>query len=151
MILGIGTGTLILVGIILFILFQAVNILQEYERGVVFFLGRYQKVKGPGLVLIFPGIQKMVKLSLRTVTLDIPPQDVITRDNVTIKVNAVVYFRVIAPEKALIAVENYLYATSQLAQTTLRSVCGQGEMDELLSAREKKNKQLRESLERQTT
>ncbi|MEK6540234.1 MAG: SPFH domain-containing protein, partial [Deltaproteobacteria bacterium] len=150
MILGIGTGTLILVGIILFILFQAVNILQEYERGVVFFLGRYQKVKGPGLVLIFPGIQKMVKLSLRTVTLDIPPQDVITRDNVTIKVNAVVYFRVIAPEKALIAVENYLYATSQLAQTTLRSVCGQGEMDELLSAREKINKQLQEILDRQT-
>ena len=132
MILGIGTGTLILIGIILLILFNAINILPEYERGVVFFLGRYQKVKGPGLVLIFPGIQKMVRISLRTVTLDVPPQDVITRDNVTIKVNAVVYFRVMAPEKAIIAVENYLYATSQLAQTTLRSVCGQGEMDELL-------------------
>lgn len=101
MILGIGTGTLILIGIIVLILFNAINILQEYERGVVFFLGRYQKVKGPGLVLIFPGIQKMVVMSLRTVTLDIPPQDVITRDNVSIKVNAVVYFRVIAPEKAL--------------------------------------------------
>ncbi len=150
MILGIGTGTLILLGIILFILFQAVNILPEYERGVVFFLGRYQKVKGPGLILIIPGIQKMIKISLRTVTLDIPPQDVITRDNVSIKVNAVVYFRVIAPEKAIIAVENYLYATSQLAQTTLRSVCGQGEMDELLSAREKINKQLQEILDRQT-
>jgi len=150
MILGIGTGTLILIGIILLILFNAINILPEYERGVVFFLGRYQKVKGPGLVLIFPGIQKMIRISLRTVTLDVPPQDVITRDNVTIKVNAVVYFRVMAPEKAVIAVENYLYATSQLAQTTLRSVCGQGEMDELLSAREKVNKQLQEILDRQT-
>lgn len=150
MILGLGTGTLILIGVIVLLLFNAVNILQEYERGVVFFLGRYQKVKGPGLVLIFPGIQKMAKLSLRTVTLDVPPQDVITRDNVTIKVNAVVYFRVMAPEKAVIAVENYLYATSQLAQTTLRSVCGQGEMDELLASREKVNKQIQEILDRQT-
>lgn len=147
---GISMGLLFLIGVIIFVLFNTVKILQEYERGVVFFLGRYQKVKGPGLVIIFPFIQKMVVMSLRTVTLDIPPQDVITRDNVTIKVNAVVYFRVIAPEKALIAVENYLYATSQLAQTTLRSVCGQGEMDELLSAREKINKQLQEILDKQT-
>jgi len=150
MILGLGTGTLILIGVIVLLLFNAVNILKEYERGVVFFLGRYQKVKGPGLVLIFPGIQKMANLSLRTVTLDVPPQDVITRDNVTVKVNAVVYFRVIAPEKAVISVENYLYATSQLAQTTLRSVCGQGEMDELLASREKVNKQIQEILDRQT-
>ena len=147
---GISMGLLFLIGVSIFVLFNTVKILQEYERGVVFFLGRYQKVKGPGLVIIFPFIQRMVVMSLRTVTLDIPPQDVITRDNVTIKVNAVVYFRVIAPEKALIAVENYLYATSQLAQTTLRSVCGQGEMDELLSAREKINKQLQEILDRQT-
>lgn len=147
---GISLGLLFLIGVIIFVLFNTVKILQEYERGVVFFLGRYQKVKGPGLVIIFPFIQRMVVMSLRTVTLDIPPQDVITRDNVSIKVNAVVYFRVIAPEKALIAVENYLYATSQLAQTTLRSVCGQGEMDELLSAREKINKQLQEILDKQT-
>lgn len=150
MIGNISMGLLFLIGIIIFVLFNTVKILQEYERGVVFFLGRYQKVKGPGLVIIFPFIQRMVVMSLRTVTLDIPPQDVITRDNVSIKVNAVVYFRVIVPEKALISVENYLYATSQLAQTTLRSVCGQGEMDELLSAREKINKQIQEILDRQT-
>ncbi|HBO84240.1 MAG: hypothetical protein A2073_02335 [Deltaproteobacteria bacterium GWC2_42_11] len=150
MLLGIGTGTLILVAAAFFILFNAVKILKEYERGVVFFLGRYQKVKGPGLILLFPGIQKMVTVSLRTITMDVPPQDVITRDNVTVKVNAVVYFRVMMPEKAVIQVENYLYATSQLAQTTLRSVCGQAELDELLAAREKLNKQLQEILDRQT-
>lgn len=150
MILGIGTGTVVLLVILGFIALNAIKILNEYERGVVFFLGRYQKVKGPGLVLLFPGIQKMVTVSLRTITMDVPPQDVITRDNVTIKVNAVVYFRVMAPEKAIIAVENYLYATSQLAQTTLRSVCGQAELDELLAAREKLNKQLQEILDKQT-
>ncbi|MBI5894230.1 MAG: slipin family protein [Deltaproteobacteria bacterium] len=150
MILGIGTGTVVLIVLGIFILFNAVKILNEYERGVVFFLGRYQKVKGPGLILLFPGIQKMVTISLRTITMDVPPQDVITRDNVTVKVNAVVYFRVMMPEKAVIAVENYLYATSQLAQTTLRSVCGQAELDELLAAREKLNKQLQEILDKQT-
>lgn len=150
MILGIGTGTVVLLVLAAFIVFNAVKILNEYERGVVFFLGRYQKVKGPGLILLFPGIQKMVTISLRTITMDVPPQDVITRDNVTVKVNAVVYFRVMMPEKAVIAVENYLYATSQLAQTTLRSVCGQAELDELLAAREKLNKQLQEILDKQT-
>lgn len=150
MILGIGTGTVVLLVILGFIALNAIKILNEYERGVVFFLGRYQRVKGPGLVLLFPGIQKMVTISLRTITMDVPPQDVITRDNVTVKVNAVVYFRVMMPEKAVIQVENYLYATSQLAQTTLRSVCGQAELDELLAAREKLNKQLQEILDRQT-
>ncbi|MBI5681756.1 MAG: slipin family protein [Deltaproteobacteria bacterium] len=150
MILGIGTGTLILLALIIFILINAIKILSEYERGVVFFLGRYQRVKGPGLVIIIPGIQKMVTISLRTITMDVPPQDVITRDNVTVKVNAVVYFRVVFPEKAVISVENYLYATSQLAQTTLRSVCGQAELDELLASREKINKQLQEILDKQT-
>jgi len=150
MILGLGTGTLILLIFAIFILANAIKILKEYERGVVFFLGRYQKVKGPGLILLFPGIQRMVTVSLRTVTMDVPPQDVITRDNVTVKVNAVVYFRVMIPEKAVIQVENYLYATSQLAQTTLRSVCGQAELDELLAAREKLNRQLQEILDRQT-
>ncbi|MBI5598396.1 MAG: slipin family protein [Deltaproteobacteria bacterium] len=147
---GLGTGTVFLVAIIILFLWSAIKILPEYERGVVFFLGRFQSVKGPGLVLLIPGVQKMMKISLRTVTLDVPPQDVITRDNVSIKVNAVVYFRVMAPDRAVIAVENYLYATSQLAQTTLRSVCGQGELDELLAERERINMRLQEILDRQT-
>ena len=129
---------------------SAVKILREYERGVIFRLGRLIGAKGPGLFFIIPGIDKMLKISLRTVTMDIPPQDVITRDNVSIKVNAVVYFRVIDPNKAVVEVENYLYATSQLAQTTLRSVVGQAELDELLSQREKINITLQDILDKHT-
>ena len=129
---------------------SAVKILREYERGVIFRLGRLIGAKGPGLFFIIPGIDKMLKISLRTVTMDIPPQDVITRDNVSIKVNAVVYFRVIDPNKAVVEVENYLYATSQLAQTTLRSVVGQAELDELLSQREKINVTLQDILDKHT-
>jgi regulator of protease activity HflC (stomatin/prohibitin superfamily) len=145
-----STGIIILIVIFLMFLWSAIKILPEYERGVVFFLGRYQSVKGPGLVLIIPVIQRMIKISLRTVTMDVPQQEVITRDNVSVRVNAVVYFRVVAPDKAIIAIENYLYATSQLAQTTLRSVCGQAELDELLIEREKINKQIQSILDRQT-
>jgi len=147
---GLSTGVIVLIVIVLMLLWSAVKILPEYERGVVFFLGRYQAVKGPGLVLIFPGIQRMIKVSLRTVAMDVPSQEVITRDNVSVKVNAVVYFRVVAPEKAIIAIENFLYATSQLSQTTLRSVCGQAELDELLAEREKINKNIQGILDRQT-
>lgn len=140
----------VLVLLALFILGNAVRILREYERGVVFRLGRYVGARGPGLILLIPIVDKMVKVSLRTVAMDVPPQDVITRDNVSVKVNAVVYFRVMEPEKAIIAVEDYLYATSQLAQTTLRSVLGQAELDELLSAREKINSELQDILDRHT-
>ena len=125
----------------------AIRILNEYERGVVFRLGRVIKAKGPGLIILIPGIDKMVKVSLRLVAMDVDPQDVITRDNVSVKVNAVIYFRVVDAIKAIIEVENYSYAMSQLAQTTLRSVCGQAELDELLSAREKINSQLQEILD----
>jgi regulator of protease activity HflC (stomatin/prohibitin superfamily) len=135
----------------LFLLSRWVNILNEYERAVTFWLGRLAaQPKGPGLVLIFWPFEKMVKVSLRTVVLDVPPQDVITRDNVSVKVNAVVYFRVVQPSKAIVEVENYVYATSQLAQTTLRSVLGQAEMDELLSEREKLNAQLQEIIDAHT-
>ncbi|HHL39465.1 MAG TPA: slipin family protein [Deltaproteobacteria bacterium] len=150
MTVGVGPGILFLVVAVVMLLWAAIKILPEYERGVVFFLGRYQTVKGPGLVIIIPGLQRMVRVSLRTITMDVPPQEVITKDNVSVRVNAVVYFRVIVPEKAIIMVENYLYATSQLAQTTLRSVCGQAELDELLAEREKLNKKLQEILDRQT-
>lgn len=150
MVFGLGAGTLVLIAIFVMFLWSAVKILPEYERGVVFFLGRFQAVKGPGLVIILPGVQRMVRVSLRTVAMDVPPQDVITKDNVSVKVNAVIYFRVVAAEKAIISVENYLYATSQLAQTTLRSVCGQGELDELLAEREKINKNIQSILDRQT-
>jgi regulator of protease activity HflC (stomatin/prohibitin superfamily) len=148
--LNVATGGVVLAIIVILLLFSAVKILREYDRGVVFFLGRYQAVKGPGLVIIIPGIQKMMKVSLRTITMDVPPQEVITRDNVSVRVNAVVYFRVVTPDKAIIAVENYLYATSQLAQTTLRSVCGQAELDELLVEREKINKHIQSILDEQT-
>jgi regulator of protease activity HflC (stomatin/prohibitin superfamily) len=148
--MGIGAGTIVIIAIGIIFLWSAVKILPEYERGVIFFLGRFQAVKGPGIVLLIPGVQKMIKVSLRTVTMDVPPQEVITRDNVSVKVNAVVYFRVMGPDKAVIAVENYLYATSQLAQTTLRSVCGQAELDELLTERDKINKSIQEILDRQT-
>lgn len=132
------------------ILFSAIKILNEYERGVVFFLGRFQAVKGPGLIIIIPGIQKMVKVDLRVVTMDIPKQDVISRDNVTVHVSAVLYFRVVDPERAIIQVEDYYMATSQLAQTTLRSVLGQHDLDEMLSQREKLNLDIQASLEDQT-
>jgi regulator of protease activity HflC (stomatin/prohibitin superfamily) len=131
-------------------LISGIKILKEYERGVVFRLGRMVGARGPGMVYVIPGIEKMVKLDLRTVTMDIPPQDVITRDNVSVKVNAVLYFRVIDPNLAVREVENYLFATSQLAQVTLRSVCGQGELDELLSEREKINTRIQDILDRQT-
>jgi regulator of protease activity HflC (stomatin/prohibitin superfamily) len=131
-------------------LVSGIKILKEYERGVVFRLGRMVGARGPGMVYIIPGIEKMVKMDLRTVTMDIPPQDVITRDNVSVKVNAVLYFRVLDPNLAVREVENYLFATSQLAQVTLRSVCGQGELDELLSEREKINSRIQDILDRQT-
>ena len=131
-------------------LVSGIKILKEYERGVVFRLGRMVGARGPGMIYVIPGIEKMVKLDLRTVTMDIPPQDVITRDNVSVKVNAVLYFRVIDPNLAVREVENYLFATSQLAQVTLRSVCGQGELDELLSEREKINSRIQDILDQQT-
>jgi len=139
-------------GIILlfFFLASAIRVLKEYERGVIFRLGRVIRVKGPGLIILIPVVDKMVKVSLRLITMDVDPQDVITRDNVSLQVNAVIYFRVMGPVKAVIEVENYMYATSQLAQTTLRSVCGQAELDELLSEREKINTQLQEILDAQT-
>jgi len=136
--------------LIVFFLFSAIKILREYERGVIFRLGRVIKVKGPGLILLIPIIDKMVKVSLRLVTMDVPSQDVITRDNVSVKVNAVIYFRVMDPNKATIEVENYIFATSQLAQTTLRSVCGQVELDELLAQRDKINTQLTTILDKHT-
>ena len=128
----------------------SIRILREYERGVVFFLGKFQTVKGPGLIIVVPGIQQMVRVDLRVITMDVPEQDVITRDNVTVKVNAVLYFRVVDPEKAIIQVENYHLATNQLAQTTLRSVLGQHELDELLAERERLNADLQGILDKQT-
>jgi len=136
--------------LIVFFLWSAIKILKEYERGVIFRLGRVIKTKGPGLIILIPVIDKMVKVSLRLVTMDVPEQDVITKDNVSIKVNAVIYFRVMEPTKATVEVENFLFATSQLAQTTLRSVCGQMELDEILSQREKINSQLQDILDKST-
>ena len=143
-------GWAIVLLMIISIISSAVRVLFEYQRGVVFRLGRFAMVKGPGLRFVIPVIDKIVKVSLRTVAMDVPPQDVITKDNVSVKVNAVLYFRVVEPEKALIEVEDYLYATSQLAQTSLRSVLGQAELDELLSHRDRINQQLQEILDRQT-
>ena len=143
-------ATIIILVLLGLLLFSAFNILREYERGVIFMLGRYWKVKGPGLIIVIPGIQKMVKVSLRTVVMDVPPQDIITRDNVTVKVNAVIYFRVMDPKKAIIDVEDYLYATSQLAQTTLRSILGQSQLDDLLSKRDEINSQLQKVIDEQT-
>ncbi len=149
--LGLGIPTLFIIILVVFFLASAIKILNEYERGVIFRLGRVLGTpKGPGIIILIPIIDRMVKVSLRTVVLDIPPQDVITKDNVTIKVNAVVYFRVIDPLKCIIDVENYLYATSQLAQTTLRSVLGQAELDELLSRRDQLNEKLQEILDTHT-
>jgi len=136
--------------LVMLFLSSAVKILNEYERGVVFRLGRVIGSKGPGLILLIPAIDKMVRVDLRVVAMDVPAQDVITRDNVTIKVSAVLYFRVIDPNRAIVGVENYLYATSQLSQTTLRSVCGQAELDELLAEREKINEHLQEILDKDT-
>ncbi|MGD8983713.1 MAG: slipin family protein [Desulfobacteraceae bacterium] len=136
--------------LIIFFLAAAIRILREYERGVIFRLGRVIATKGPGLIILIPVIDKMVKVSLRLVTMDVPSQDVITRDNVSVKVNAVIYFRVMDPNNAVIEVENFLFATSQLAQTTLRSVCGQVELDELLAEREKINTQLQSILDHAT-
>jgi regulator of protease activity HflC (stomatin/prohibitin superfamily) len=146
------TYTLILTGVIflLIVLSSAIRILREYDRGVVFRLGRLIAVKGPGLILLIPVIDRMVKVSLRTVVMDVPTQDVITKDNVSIKVNAVVYFRVMQPDKAIVEVENFLFATSQLSQTTLRSILGQSELDELLSQRDKINRELAVIIDNQT-
>jgi regulator of protease activity HflC (stomatin/prohibitin superfamily) len=148
--MNVAIGLLFLVIVLLFILSSAVKILMEYERGVIFRLGRYTRTGGPGITLIIPMIEQLRRVQLRLVTMDVPPQDVITRDNVSVKVSAVVYFRVIKPEDAVINVEDYLYATSQLSQTTLRSVLGQADLDELLSAREKINEELQTILDRQT-
>ena len=140
----------VVVAILLVLVATSIRILREYERGVVFMLGRFWKVKGPGLVLLIPVVQQMVRVGLRTVVLDVPPQDVITRDNVSVKVNAVVYFRVVDPEKAIIQVERYLDATSQLAQTTLGAVLGKHELDQLLAEREKLNLDIQRVLDVQT-
>ncbi len=132
------------------LLFTIFRVLREYERGVIFLLGRFYRVKGPGLIIVVPFIQQMVRVDLRTLVMDVPTQDVISRDNVSVKVNAVIYFRVIDPQKSIINVENYLDATSQLAQTTLRSVLGQHELDEMLASREKLNEDIQDILDRQT-
>jgi regulator of protease activity HflC (stomatin/prohibitin superfamily) len=141
---------LVVVIIVVLFLATSLRVLREYQRGVVFQLGRFWKVKGPGLVILIPGIQQMVRVELRTVVLDVPSQDVISRDNVSVKVNAVVYFRVVDPEKAIIEVENFMMATSQLAQTTLRSVLGKHDLDEMLSQREKLNIDIQRTLDAQT-
>jgi regulator of protease activity HflC (stomatin/prohibitin superfamily) len=144
------TGLAIPIFVVILVLAYSVRILREYERGVVFMLGRFWKVKGPGLVIIIPLIQQMVRVDLRTRIFDVPPQDVISRDNVTVRVNAVVYFRVIDAEKAIIQVENFELATNQLAQTTLRSVLGQHDLDQMLAEREKLNGDIRRILDEQT-
>lgn len=141
---------IIVVVVVFLIIISGLKILYEYERGVIFRLGRIVGVRGPGFIIVIPFIERMVRVSLRLVTMDVPPQDVITKDNVSVKVNAVVYFRVVEPNRAILQVENYLYATSQLAQTTLRSILGQVELDELLSEREKLNVKLQEVLDKQT-
>ncbi|HMJ50311.1 MAG TPA: slipin family protein [Burkholderiales bacterium] len=142
-----GFGVLV---VVVLLAFSALRVLREYERGVIFLLGRFWKVKGPGLILVIPGIQQMVRVSLRTVVMDVPSQDVISRDNVSVKVNAVVYFRVVDPQKAIIQVENFLVATSQLAQTTLRSVLGKHMLDEMLAEREKLNLDIQTTLDTHT-
>jgi regulator of protease activity HflC (stomatin/prohibitin superfamily) len=148
--LGVGGLLLPLVLVLLVLFAMSIRILREYERAVVFQLGRFWGIKGPGLVILIPGIQKMVRVDLRIVTLDVPPQDVISRDNVSVKVTAVVFFRVIDPQRAIIQVENYLMATSQLAQTTLRVVLGKHELDEMLAERERLNIDVQRILDAQT-
>src|SRR6202521_2286821 len=148
MVIGFGFGTIVV--IVLLVVMTSFRVLREYQRAVVFMLGRFWKVKGPGFFLLIPVVQQMVRIDLRTVVMDVPPQDVITRDNVSVKVNAVVYFRILDPAKAVIQVENYYQATSQLAQTTLRAVLGKHELDELLAEREKLNSDIQEVLDKQT-
>ena len=145
-----GLAVLLAIGIPAVLILMGVRILTEYERGVVFRFGRYTGVKQAGLRWIIPGVDRMVRIGLREIVMDVPPQEVITRDNVSVKVNAVLYFRVLHPEKSVIQVENYLYGTSQLAQTTLRSICGQAELDELLSERDTINQKLQEIIDLQT-
>lgn len=141
----------VIIGIFLLVILKSsVFILKEYERGVVFTLGRLSPTRGPGINFVFPFVQKLIRVDQRTITMDVPPQDVITRDNISIKVNAVLYFRVMDPAKAIVQVENYLYATSQLSQTTLRSIVGEGELDDLLTDREKINHRIQEILDKQT-
>jgi regulator of protease activity HflC (stomatin/prohibitin superfamily) len=147
---GISPAIFFLIIFLIILAAAAIKILREYERGVIFRLGRLIGAKGPGIIFIIPGVDKLLRISLRTVALEIPPQDVITRDNISLKVNAVVYFRVIDPNKAVVEIENYLYGTSQLAQTTLRSVIGQSQLDELLSERDKINLQLQDMLDKHT-
>ncbi len=142
--------SVVILVLVLGVLFSAIKILKEYERGVIFQLGRFYKVKGPGLILVIPVIQTMTKVDLRVIVMDVPTQDVISRDNVSVKVNAVVYFRVVDPEKSIIQVENFLEATSQLAQTTLRSVLGQHELDEMLSQRDRLNSDVQQILDQST-
>ncbi|HCC47124.1 MAG TPA: hypothetical protein DEQ38_03270 [Elusimicrobia bacterium] len=139
-----------LIIIVIVILFASIKVLNEYERGVTLTLGRFTGVKGPGLIILIPGVQQMFRISTRVVVMDVPPQDIITRDNISVKVNAVVYFRVVNPQSAILNVENFMYATSQLAQTTLRSVLGQQELDDLLAQRDKINKNLQEILDQHT-
>ncbi len=143
---GIIIAFVLLIGLIL----KSIKKLMEYERGVIFFLGKFQTVKGPGLIIVIPGIQNMMRVNLQTVTMDVPSQDVITRDNVSVKVNAVIFFRVVDPQRAILAVQDYLYSTSQIAQTTLRSVLGQSQLDELLSKREEINVELQRIIDQQT-
>ncbi|MFA6434330.1 MAG: slipin family protein [Elusimicrobiales bacterium] len=144
----VGMTPVIIIAIV--VIFTSIKVLNEYERGVILTLGRFTGVKGPGLIFVIPGIQQIFRMSTRVVVLDVPPQDVITRDNISVKVNAVIYFRVVNPQTAVLNVENYMYATSQLAQTTLRSVLGQQELDDLLANRDKINKNLQEILDLHT-
>jgi len=141
---------LIPVILIVALIYNSIKILMEYERGVIFFLGKFQIVKGPGVVIVLPVLQKMMRVNLQTVTMEVPAQDVITRDNVSVKVNAVIFFRVVDPERAILAVQDYLYSSSQIAQTTLRSVLGQSQLDELLSKREEINVELQRIIDQQT-
>jgi regulator of protease activity HflC (stomatin/prohibitin superfamily) len=145
-----GAGMIVFLAIVIFIIANSIRILREYERGVVFRLGRFVGVRGPGLIILIPLFEKMVRVTLRTVAMDVPPQEVVTRDNVSVKVNAVLYFQVFEPSKAIIAVEDYLYATSQMGQTTLRSVLGEHELDDLLANREKINQQLQKIMDERT-
>ena len=149
--LGVNYFAIIVLVLLLALLMSALRILREYERGVIFMLGRFYRVKGPGLILVIPVLQQIVRVDLRTVVMDVPTQDVISRDNVSVQVNAVIYFRVIDPERAIIQVENYLEATSQLSQTTLRSVLGQHELDDMLAEREQLNADVQRILDKQTS
>jgi regulator of protease activity HflC (stomatin/prohibitin superfamily) len=141
---------MIIIGVVVLFVFSTIKILREYQRGVIFLLGRFWKVKGPGLIIVIPGIQKMIRVDLRVIVMDVPTQDVISRDNVSVKVNAVLYFRIIDPEKAIIQVEDWAMATSQLAQTTLRSVLGQHELDDMLAERQKLNANIQAILDQTT-